>query len=217
MTDDGYIKDGLVFAMSGGLLVDTAKNNTITNNGATLTTDHNGRANRGWAFDGVDDNIVLGNNNNFDFGTEPFAITTSFTHKSETTALSSILTRYVDANNYWALAYRIVNNYIEFRIVIGGVVKTLRALKTQIAKDVPHLVTVIIGRSTNAIVLNASQRVAQTNEITNENFNFNADVVLGKMALANSAVVFESDITYFKKGIYTVSDCIKDHNVWLSH
>ncbi|MBX3044909.1 MAG: hypothetical protein KF896_14450 [Ignavibacteriae bacterium] len=44
------ITDGLVFSMQGGTLFDSAKNNVITNNGATLTTDHNGRAGRGWAF-----------------------------------------------------------------------------------------------------------------------------------------------------------------------
>jgi len=58
MIDSGYIKGGLEFAMSGGLIVDVAKNNAITNNGVTLTTDHNGRANKGLSFVAADNDYL---------------------------------------------------------------------------------------------------------------------------------------------------------------
>ena len=45
-------KYGQVFNLLPGTLIDTAKNNVVTNNGATVTADHNGRAGRAWAFNG---------------------------------------------------------------------------------------------------------------------------------------------------------------------
>ena len=48
--------------LSDGLFLDlSGKGNTITNNGATLTTDHRGRANKAFNFDGVNDKVILPN------------------------------------------------------------------------------------------------------------------------------------------------------------
>jgi hypothetical protein len=53
-------RQGLVLELGRGKYEDTSgQNNTITNNDSTLTTDHNGRANRGFAFDGSNDYIAV--------------------------------------------------------------------------------------------------------------------------------------------------------------
>lgn len=64
---DELVKNGLVFDLLPGTIIDTAGNKTVTNNGATLTADHNGRANRAWAFDGTS-NITIPKNAIFQTG-----------------------------------------------------------------------------------------------------------------------------------------------------
>ncbi len=68
------ITDGLVFSMQGGTTFDSAKNNVITNSGATATTDHNGRAGRGWSLVSAEsdylqitDNTLFRNQTKFSF------------------------------------------------------------------------------------------------------------------------------------------------------
>lgn len=49
---------GLVLEVGNGKYIDTSgKGNAITNNGTTLTTGHNGRTNKGFAFNGIDQYI----------------------------------------------------------------------------------------------------------------------------------------------------------------
>lgn len=79
------ITDGLVFSMQGGTTFDSAKNNVITNVGATPTTDHNGRAGRGWQALNNSASITLPDNilDSFYGMSGKGSIVMAFQHKNE--------------------------------------------------------------------------------------------------------------------------------------
>lgn len=100
----GSVTDGLVLDLPMNRLncrtnsgIDTAGNNTVTNYGATPCPDHNGRANRGWDFNGVDDYINIAYSNSLDFTTE-FTFATFVRFDSLASSFQIIAGKY-DATN----------------------------------------------------------------------------------------------------------------------
>lgn len=215
MVESGYEKSGLVCAIGGGIRKDTAGDNTLTFTNVVDTTDHNGRANRGFSFDGTTSLINAGNNANYDIGTDSFAVEMAIKSTGNTDQIRFLLGRYTDANNYWALGIRPVTNYVELRIVIGGTIKYQRANFT-ITQNVPFFTTFIVGRNTNYIIVNGTSLTLSFNQITNENFNFNGDLIVGKSSLFNTHA-FDTDRITLIKGKHTVSSAIKNYNYWRSH
>lgn len=207
------ITDGLVFSMQGGSLVDTAKNNTITNNGATATTDHNGRAARGWAFT-TGQNIRV--TDNFNFGTQNTA-EIHFNSSSIATA-QNMIQQYNGTGSQRSYLLRLTSSRIQLLISSNGVNAGIYQTTTIFSSDTDYFCHItfnagvvklyLAGTYVEDLIL--SSGTAQTSILnTSEPLYFSgasSEYLLGKM---DTARLYSRPLS--------VNEIQKNYNYWLSH
>jgi len=211
----GIDRYGLQFLMKDGLYLDqSGKGNTITNNGATLTADHNGRAGRGWRIYGENLYIAVPNVSFFS-GSGKFHL--QYSYYQNTGLLSGRVFRYyVDAQNYLRILHQSVDKYILVEGLANNVAFSVQTVNNKFALKNWYMIDIELGRTDgNKIMLNNEEATLVTNNFTTQQINGIGTFYM--MGWGTNYVEMDTDYIALYNRILAESQRLKLYNYWRTH
>lgn len=224
ISNGGTVADGLVLDMPMNRLncrtnsgIDTAGNNTVTNNGATLTADHNGRANRGWQCTSSESDYIISDTDITVGNVFSIAIAVDYSLNSTNFVIRQ------DASNFVNILWN-TNLLPTIIIVQDGV--TRAQYRGQFASapiwNGYHYLSFSVNLNINEKIVFHGGNFASTFPIDIYDSAFTADIVgkaiVGRRVDLGAFVTRKTDnIKVFNNRFLTESEHLKLFNYWRSH
>ena len=217
----GTITSGLVLDMPlnqancrSSNVIDVAGNAAVTSSNVGITSDHNGRANRGWALNGTSAYIEIPSSV-FDI-TDNCSITIATKYNS-LPSQKYIIGKYLDSNNHWYLSYVTATRLI-FVSRIGGTIVSQQDITTTLPNMSNFIFLTLLIKSGNInskLFIDGSQKNLGINTNSSVFSKLSVPIQIG----LRNAIYLSSEIDYIdlRNKELSLSEHQKLYNFWRSH